>query len=121
MVEDHDPVASAVLAHAISDGCNHPGRFVTEDARGGMRSGRNLFQIGSTDSARMHTDEQFTRTDRGHRDCLKADVIDTAIDGGVHSCGDYMIVGLDRGLSGCGHERVLDDVTGRIGANTNRQ
>lgn len=84
-----------------------------------MRACGNLFEVSAANAAGMHAHEHFSGADCWNGHYLKADVIDPAVDGGLHSCGDYVVVGLDGGLSGGGHEVILDDGTRPHGANTN--
>lgn len=64
----------------------------------------------------MNADEKLSRADGGDWDGLEADVVDAAVNGGLHGCGDRAGVSLDCRLSGKGHRAILDDVGDRDGA-----
>jgi len=61
-----------------------------------MRAGGDLFQVGATDPAGMDADEEFSGADHGNGDRFQANVVHTAINGGLHGCGDRARVSLDR-------------------------
>jgi hypothetical protein len=102
-MEDHDPVADAVILDSLAHCCYYSGGFVSEDARGGVRAGRDFFEVCAADAAGVYADQHLSGADRGYGDGLKADVIDSTIDGGLHRRGDGTSIGVDRVLSGDGH------------------
>ena len=61
---------------------------MAEDARGGVRTGGNLLQIGAADAAGVHPNQDFARADLRNRNGLQADVVDAAIDRRLHGRGD---------------------------------
>ena len=83
-----------------------------------MRSGMDLFEIGSTDAAGMDTHQDFAGFDFRDRYCLYADIVHATIDGCPHDCGDgevfflYRIgyccchIFLKRSLQALGNQRL---------------
>ncbi len=57
---------------------------MSEDARGRVRAGGNLLEVGAADTAGVHADEELTRPDLRHGNGLQANIINAAIDGGLH-------------------------------------
>lgn len=89
---------------------------MSEDARGGVRSGRNLLEVCAADTAGMHADEKFSGADGGDWDGFEADVVNAAVDRGLHGRGNQMLRRLDRIRSGNGHQAILDDMGRGFGA-----
>ncbi len=56
-MEDHHPVAGLELLHSLSNGHHLTRGLVTEDARSGMRTGCDFFQVGSADAAGVHPNQ----------------------------------------------------------------
>src|SRR5262249_10313325 len=109
MVEHHDAVAGLVLAHVLADGGYHTRRFMAEDPRRRVGTGGDFLEIGATDPAGVHADQNLAGPDRryGHR--FHADVVDAAVHGGVHGGWNRFWIGLDRVLPGYGHRRIVND------------
>ena len=63
---------------------------MSEDARGGMGAGGNLLEVGAANAAGMDADEHLSGTDLRDGDGFEADIIDAAVDGGLHGGGDGM-------------------------------
>jgi hypothetical protein len=91
------------LLDAFADGGDDAGGFVSEDAGSGMRACGNLFEVGAANAAGMDADQHFAGADFGDGDGLDADVVDAAVDGGLHGRGDRVRISFDRVLSGNGH------------------
>ncbi len=117
VVEDHNPVAGAVVLHGVADGGDYAGGFVSEDARGRMGTGGDLLEVGAADAAGVNAEEHLTVGDLGYGDGFEADVVYATVDCGLHGRGDRMWMSLDREVSSHGHEVILDDVGGRFVSN----
>jgi hypothetical protein len=100
VVEDHNAVARAVGLDAFADRRHHAGGLVAEDARGGMRTGGDLLEVGAADTAGVNANEHFSGANGGYWNSLEADIIHAAVDGGLHNRGNRMLRGFDRVLSG---------------------
>jgi hypothetical protein len=76
---------------------------MSEDARGGVRSGSDFFEVGTADAAGVNPEQQFAHADLWNGDSFEANVIDATIDCGQH-CG-WKCLGwiIERELSGNGH------------------
>ena len=64
-MEDHDAVADGELRDTFADCRNRPGGLVAEDARGRVRAGCDLLQIGPAYAAGADFDEDFAAPDFG--------------------------------------------------------
>ena len=73
---------------------------MAEDARGGMRAGGNFFEVGAAHATGMHADEHFARADGGDGNGFEADIVDPAVDCGLHGRGDRVQGSFDGELSG---------------------
>ena len=83
-MEDGYPVAHGEGRNSLPHSGDRAHRFMAEDARGGVRSGVDLLQVGAADAAAVHPDEHLARTNRGHRNGLDADIVHAAINSGLH-------------------------------------
>ena len=88
-MEDHDAVTGREMRDALARGDNAPSGFVTENPRGGVRSGGDFLEVGTAYSAGMDLDEDFAAPNLGDRNGLKANIFLAAVDGGSHRCGNF--------------------------------
>jgi hypothetical protein len=84
MVKHHNPIAGLKLRNLSASCDNDASGLMAEDARGGMRAGGDLFEIGPADAAGVNTDEKLARADFRNGDFFQSNVIDAAIDGSPH-------------------------------------
>ena len=57
---------------------------MAKDARRRMRAGMDLLQVGPANSAGMHSNQHFAGTDRRHRHLFETNIVNAAIDRGLH-------------------------------------
>src|ERR1700691_1078203 len=87
VVKDHHSIAGFELGHISANRSHHTRRFMTKDAGRGVRSRRNLLEVGATDAAGVDSEKKFACTDPRNWDCLHADVTDAAIHRRLHGGG----------------------------------
>ena len=87
VVEHSHTVTYGERFHSVSHGRDRAYRFVAEDARRGVRSGVNLFQVSAANATSMNLDQHFSRPDRRHRNGLDTDIVDAAVHRGLHGRG----------------------------------
>ena len=69
-MEDDDTVSGAVLADILANSGDNAGSFVSEDARGGVRSGGDFLQVGAADATGVDADQYFALADSRDGDDL---------------------------------------------------
>jgi hypothetical protein len=87
MVKDDDAIADVEIADAGADGGDHPGCFVAENPRRSQQVVFDFLEIGVTDSAAFHADQQLARADDRRGDGLDRNPAVAGIDGGAHRGG----------------------------------
>ena len=90
VVIGHDAVADGEVGDAFADADDGAGHLVAEDAGSVVRAAVDLLEVGAADAAGVDLDEHFAGADLGDGDGLDADVVDAAIDGGAHGCGNCL-------------------------------
>jgi hypothetical protein len=70
VMEDDDTVSGAVLADILANSGDNAGSFVSEDARGGVRSGGDFLQVGAADATGVDADQYFALADSRDGDDL---------------------------------------------------
>lgn len=86
-MEDHHPVAGTEAFDSLSDRDNCARSLVPEDAGRGVGAGANLLEVRSTDAAAGNPEQRFSRPDRRRRNLLDTNVVDAAVDCGLHHAG----------------------------------
>ena len=83
----HDAVADGEVRNACADTGDSSGHLVAEDARAGVGAGVDLFEVGAADAAGVDSKEEFAGADLRDGDGFGLDVVDAAVDGGLHGLG----------------------------------
>src|SRR5271165_6913535 len=91
VMENHHPVPNVKFRNIVPEGSYHPGSFMAEDARRGMRPSGNLLQVCAADATGVDPHQHLTRANRRNRYGLEPDVIDTTVHGRRHSQGDCLL------------------------------
>lgn len=83
MVQGH-AIAEAEAAHSRAEFYDGARGLVAEDARRRDGAVLDFLDVGGADAAHGHAHEQLTRADARHGDGLDAEVVEAAIDHGLH-------------------------------------
>ncbi|HEY1862000.1 MAG TPA: hypothetical protein VGG61_16685, partial [Gemmataceae bacterium] len=70
----------------LADCGYNSGSLVAKDPWCGMGTGGDLFQVSTTHTTRVYSDQHLAWPDRRHRHRFQAHVIHAAVNGGLH-CG----------------------------------
>jgi hypothetical protein len=103
VMKDYDPVAGGVFCDSGAYGRDDAGGFMSEDARGGVGAGSDLFQVCAANAAGVHAEEQLSRADGGDGDGFKADVVYSSVDGSQHRRRNRLAMVFNGDLSGNAH------------------
>src|ERR1700683_3226788 len=87
-VENDDAIAGSKAGNAGTNGGDHAGRFVAEDSGSRMRTSGDLFQIRAANPASMNAKQQFSSADLWNGNGFQADIVQSAVNRGQHSCRD---------------------------------
>src|SRR6266581_4413628 len=113
MMKDNYPVAYLEIMDPFVYGCDDPRSFMSEDAWGGVRAGRDLLQIRTADTAGVDLYEQLPGANFRHGDGFQADVVSTAVYSGLHRHRNRLVSIFHRDLSGHTHDYVFNPATAR--------
>ncbi len=84
----HHPIADCKAGDALANLRNCPRHLMSEDARSIVRTGVNLLQVGSADTAGVDLDQHLACANLGDGNRLDTYIVCAAIDGGAHGCGN---------------------------------
>ena len=113
MMKDNYPVAYLEIVDPFVYGCDDPRSFMSEDAWGGVRAGRDLLQIRTADTAGVDLYEQLPGANFRHGDGFQADVVSTTVYSGLHRHRNRLVSIFHRDLSGHTHDYVFNPATAR--------
>jgi hypothetical protein len=91
VMEDDHSVSRLELADFHAHSGHYTGCFMSENARGRMRSARDFLEIRSADSAGVNLQQQFSRPNVRHWDGLHANIVHATINGSPHAAWDCLL------------------------------
>jgi hypothetical protein len=103
-MEDYDAISTGEFGYSRAEGRYYARGFMAENAGRGMGAGGDLFQVGAANAAGMHSDQQFSGGNLRNGNSFHTDVVDAAVNGCEHGCGNRLAALLDFELSGNPHQ-----------------